>query len=231
MEKIPKILHQTWKDVNVPLHLNPLMETWKENHPDWEYILWTDAMNENFIREHHPDFLSVYQNFPHNIQRVDAVRYFILYEFGGVFIDLDFECLANISPLLNDQECVLGIEPLQHCERHNKEMIVCNAFMACTAGNNFFKSICTDLKTIRYNNVNTVAWLAILESTGPFKLTEIYNQYPNKTSVKLLSADMIYPLSLDETRELINGNDNMSEEIEKKIERAYAIHYFLGSWW
>ena len=51
---------------------------------------------------------------------------------------MDFECLVNIESILNHQEYVLGKEPLQHCERHNKEMIVCNAFMAC-ASKLFFK--------------------------------------------------------------------------------------------
>ncbi|HTH83008.1 MAG TPA: glycosyltransferase [Mucilaginibacter sp.] len=231
MGTIPKIIHQTWKDTNIPAHLSPLAETWKSNHPDWEYILWTDEANESFIKKYHPDFLSVYQSLPHAIQRVDLVRYFILYEFGGVFIDLDFECLINISPLLINEQCVLGIEPEQHCERHQKELIVCNAFMACCAQNDFFKSICNEFKTTIYTAAHKYAWLEILESTGPFKLTRIYNAYNNKHAVKLLSSDLIYPLSLDETRELINNEKTVSKEIQKKIKRAYAVHYFLGSWW
>ncbi len=231
MNKIPKIIHQTWKDTNIPSHLSPLIDTWKENHPDWEYMLWTDDINRTFMEKYHPDFVSVYENYPHNIQRVDAVRYFILYEFGGVFIDMDFECIANIESLLNDYRCVLGLEPAQHCERHNKPIIVCNAFMACTAKNDFFNKVCTELKNTECYNANTPPWLEILESTGPFKLTHIYNNYNNKNEIKLLSSDTIYPLSLNETRELINNDENVSMEIQRKIEQSYAVHYFLGSWW
>jgi len=51
MRKIPLIIHQTWKDLNIPEHYKPLVKTWKENHPGWEYILWTDKMNRDFIEK------------------------------------------------------------------------------------------------------------------------------------------------------------------------------------
>jgi mannosyltransferase OCH1-like enzyme len=232
MEKIPKIIHQTWKDANVPLHLYPLAATWIDNHPDWEYILWTDDMNRDFIAAYYPDFLPVYDNYPHAIQRVDAVRYLILYELGGAFIDLDFECLCNIESLLQNHECVLGVEPLQHCQQYNRQIIVCNAFMASTPKNDFFKAIHAELKLSVVTPAGTPAWKEILGSTGPFKLTEIYEAYPHKSDIRLLPSSMIYPLTLKETRELIyNDSENVSAEIQIKIEQAYAVHYFLGSWW
>ena len=38
----------------------------------------------------------IYDNYDVNIKRVDAVRYFYLYHFGGLYVDLDFECIKNI---------------------------------------------------------------------------------------------------------------------------------------
>ena len=131
-------------------------------------------MNRDFIKSKHPDFLDTYDQYPHNIQRVDAVRYFILYQFGGLFVDLDFECLKNVEPLLQDTECVFGLEPKTHGQRLNKENIVCNAFMAATKKNYFFSKICADLK--QYNPVDDQkhGWQNVLESTGPFKLKKLY---------------------------------------------------------
>ena len=34
MNKIPKIINQIWNDHNVPEHFEPLIKTWKDNHPD-----------------------------------------------------------------------------------------------------------------------------------------------------------------------------------------------------
>ena len=36
-----------------------------------------------------PNFLAPYRSYPYDIQRADAIRYFILFEFGGLYLDLD----------------------------------------------------------------------------------------------------------------------------------------------
>jgi mannosyltransferase OCH1-like enzyme len=227
--QIPKVINQIWNDQNIPAHFIPLIETWKENHPDWEYKLWTYDMSRDFIKRHDPEFLFVYDAYPRDIQRVDAARYFILKQTGGLFIDMDFECFKNISSLLDGQNCVLGMEPEAHCKMLGKDMIICNAFMACTPKNDFFIKICENLITDnRRGNKNMR--VDVLESTGPFKLTEMYNNYDNKHQIKLLTPNTIYPLTMMETHNLLDDN-NVNNIIQQKIDTAYALHYFLGSWW
>ena len=34
---IPRVIHQTWKDHNVPARFLDAQRSWKEAHPDWEY--------------------------------------------------------------------------------------------------------------------------------------------------------------------------------------------------
>src|ERR1700743_2784709 len=109
--EIPHVIHQTWKCDPLPPHFELLADTWKEHHPGWEYKLWTDEMNREFVRLYYPDFLSTYDRYPRNIQRVDAFRYLLLQKEGGVYVDVDFECLRNMSPLLEGQGCVIGREP------------------------------------------------------------------------------------------------------------------------
>lgn len=65
-----------------------------------EYILWTDASSREFIAGHYPWFLDTFDNYTYPIQRADAIRYFVLYHFGGVYIDLDIGCLRPVDPLL-----------------------------------------------------------------------------------------------------------------------------------
>jgi mannosyltransferase OCH1-like enzyme len=43
-------------------------------HPTWEYKLWTDVDNRELVRRHYPWFLEMYDGFPQNIMRADAVR-------------------------------------------------------------------------------------------------------------------------------------------------------------
>ena len=231
MQNIPKVINQIWNDQNIPAHFNPLIATWKENHPDWEYKLWTYEMNREFIEKYDPDFLSVYDNYPRDIQRVDAARYFILRETGGLFVDMDFECFKNIEELLDGQYCVFGTEPEWHCELLRKEMIICNAFMACVPKHGLLIKICEDLKKGNRIIGNTPAKIAVLESTGPFKLTEMYTMYDDKQQVKLLPSKTIYPLTMKETHELLNNDMEVDAATRQKLDTAYALHYFLGSWW
>ena len=51
-------------------------------------------------QEHYPWFLPTYLSYPYAIQRVDAIRYFILHREGGVYIDLDMGCLKPLDFLL-----------------------------------------------------------------------------------------------------------------------------------
>jgi hypothetical protein len=224
---LPKIIHQTWKNELLPENLSMLAETWKELHPDWHYILWTDEMNREFIKRFFPDFLLQYDSYPKNIQKVDAVRYFILYKIGGLFVDLDFECTENIEPLIADKECVFALEPQEHCEQFKKDKIICNAFMASKPANLFFNAICNSLPSFTWKKTNLID--NILGTTGPFALTEIYNGYNKKEKITLLPSNTVYPLTVKETRRAIAGD--IDPIMQGKIDCSYAIHYFFGTWY
>ncbi len=51
--------------------------------------LWTDAMSRELIATEYPWFLNTFDNYTQPIQRADAIRYFVLAHFGGIYIDLD----------------------------------------------------------------------------------------------------------------------------------------------
>jgi len=39
---IPRVIHQTWKDQDVPARFLDAQRSWQDAHPDWEYRFWTD---------------------------------------------------------------------------------------------------------------------------------------------------------------------------------------------
>lgn len=225
--QIPRILHQTWKNDNIPENFREMANSWRQKHLDWEYVFWTDEMNRNFIKENFSYFLPIFDGYESNIQRVDAVRYFILYKYGGMFIDMDFDCLANISPLLGNSICIFGKEPLEHCKIHNKNRIISNAFMGTRKGSHFFYHLCKELEQI--NSITDYPNDKILESTGPFMLSRVYDKYDRKEEITLLESEVIYPLTKAELEEL--KEESQSPLILQKIEKAYGIHYYAGTWW
>lgn len=90
---IPRIIHQSWKTHELPEKFLEWATSWKHKNPDFAYKLWNDTENRNLIVEHYPWFLHTYDSLPQNIHRVDASRLFYMHKYGGIYSDLDLECL------------------------------------------------------------------------------------------------------------------------------------------
>jgi len=121
----------------------------------------------------------------------------------------------------------MGLEPEAHALRHRKEFIVGNAMMASVKGHNFFDCIIKDISLGVWRKYKNKGF-QVMESTGPFMTTRIYEAYERKNEITLIPAELIAPLSLDEVLQLITGKETI--EMEEKVEKAFAIHYFFGSW-
>ena len=86
---IPKILHQIWIGPK-PAPIN-LMKTWKEKHPDFEYILWTEKEIED--RQLQLTCVDKINMIPEINGKADIIRWEILYQYGGYFVDADSICI------------------------------------------------------------------------------------------------------------------------------------------
>lgn len=226
--KIPPIIHQKWNDEHVPKVFQMLSQTWREMLPDWEYHLWTDETTREFVRTNFPDFLMRYDAYPKDIQRTDAVRYLILKTHGGLYVDMDFECLKpEFVTLLGNASFVIGKEPHSHAKKQGKEYILCNALMASTPNHPFLDAVCQRMMTHPHGwHVRHAG--DILDSTGPFLLTDAYKDFHDKGSVRIIEPEYLYPIKIGETKNIIDNN--IPDDMQQRINEAYAIHYFAGSW-
>lgn len=89
-----RVVHQIWipfgkPDDTLPERWQAGPVAWRAALPGWEYRLWTSEEAQGFLAEHYEWFLPVWKSYPYGVQRVDSLRYFILYHFGGVYADLD----------------------------------------------------------------------------------------------------------------------------------------------
>lgn len=184
--RIPKIIHQTWKTTNIPIKFTGWVKSWLINNPDYEYWLWTDVSARNLIAERHPALLEVYDSYQEGIRRADALRYVILYEFGGVYADMDVESLQNLDPMLRKYACFLPQEPYEHPILYgNFEHLVINAVMGCSAQHPFMKKLIDNLPFFSH------MW-NVLDSTGPHFLTSIYKRYTAENSLSPIDSNGIY---------------------------------------
>ncbi|MEI8349919.1 MAG: glycosyltransferase [Candidatus Omnitrophota bacterium] len=228
--KIPKIIHQTWKTQQIPydIYKKEWADSWKKYHSDWEHRLWTDEDNRAFIKRYYPWFLRIYDRYKKNICRVDAVRYFILYHYGGVYVDLDFECLKNIEPLLDNHGLVFGRMGEDSAFSHS----IPNAFMASAKRNPFWLVVMRELILRRNENY-------VESATGSMMLHKVIKScdknvwlkriFNNK--IKIYESSIFFPF--DWRKSSIYGNtldQGAIKDVAKNYPAAYAVTYWTHNW-
>ena len=166
---IPRIIHQTWKDHDIPERFREAQESWKRYHPDWEYRFWTDEDIDSLVHERAPDLAPLYDAYPNQIQRVDAARYVILREFGGLYADLDLECLKPFDELLGAEMVLPRTTPFG----------LSGQLMLSRPGHPFFGFAVRALHAAfkKWYRWFLPRHLKILASTGPLFVTECVQAY------------------------------------------------------
>lgn len=192
-----------------------MTRTWIKHHPDWEYRLWTDEDNRNLIKENYGEFLYLYDSFWRNIQRADAIRYFILYKFGGLYVDLDFECFKNFEPVLNNHSFIIGCEPTDHAKGlYNLNRLLCNALIASVPKHPFLLMLINQMHMTHNYQADDV-----LTTTGPILVNNSYNHYSKHwNDIKVYEPKLFYPLT---------GGRRNSKRIPSY---AYAAHRWKNTW-
>lgn len=195
---IPKVFHRIWVgDEAMPKEFVYYGKTWEKYHPDWEMKLWTKENMISLINQ------EVYDKAEKEAQKADIARYEILYNFGGVYIDCDFQCLKNIEPLLDNVSAFAAWE---------SPGVVCISILGCNAGNSFFKEL-VDGTT---NAVNKNCHLPINYQAGPMYFTE---KVKGRNDVVIFDSELFYPYLYSE-----------KHRKEEAFPNAYAVHHWSGSW-
>jgi inositol phosphorylceramide mannosyltransferase catalytic subunit len=218
---IPKIIHQTWKNAELPAPFRSYQQSWRDHHPGWEYRFYDDAACRALVRDHVPTLLPLYDACPHPVQRADIFRYLAVARYGGLYADLDMECYRPMDALLAGASCVFGIEArlaprrarllkLRHTER------IANCIFATEAGHPVFTGIIAALERIPRG-----AALAeeVIGTTGPGMLTDVVQAYRQSHPVRILPQICWLPPTRPDYPNRFPFNLHM-----------YAKHHFAGTW-
>lgn len=181
---LPRVLHQIWMTTEergrapaIPPELRRYPETWRRHHPGWEYRLWRDADVEELLTTRYPWFRPAFEAFPRDIQRVDAAKYMILQTHGGVYADLDTECLRPVDPILACGGAIVSRTP---------DGAVSAAILASAPGHPFWDAVLADLQSppISTRLVGAVPGCEagyVLLSTGPGMLRRVVRRYQRRS--------------------------------------------------
>ncbi|KAH8105909.1 nucleotide-diphospho-sugar transferase [Cristinia sonorae] len=210
VERIPRIIHQTWKSETLPPKWVNVSQSCRDINPDYEYMLWTDASAREFIAEHYSWFLDTYDGYTYTIQRADAIRYFVLNHYGGVYIDLDIGCIRPLDSLLAYHVILPRTIPVG----------VSNDLMFAEKGHPFMAQTIHNLVTFDHSWV--LNYPTVMFSTGPMFLSAQYGLYTAShppTRENPGGEVRILPKSL-------YGKNAKPDEAP----HSYFTHYYGSSW-
>jgi mannosyltransferase OCH1-like enzyme len=207
-ERIPKKIHQIWLGSKLPDKYKRFTETWQQFHPAWEYRLWEDN-DADSIKMANKDVFDTCNN---NGMKSDILRYEILRQQGGIYVDTDFECLKAFDDLLY-LNFFTGIS-------YDAAMVLYIGLIATIPNHPIIVHCCNDMHT----NYNGNDAMTIMDLTGPYYFTRCFLKAVNKDTegVVAFPPDFFYPLPNN-----IRGVDNPYRFVRPC---SYAIHMWNVSW-
>jgi len=222
---IPHTIHQTWKTAELPDRFMAFARSWRVHHPRWSWRLWSDADLRAFVATHEPAFLATYDAYVHPICRVDAARYALMRHVGGVYADLDFECLAPLDALLANRELVIGVEPASHLaldavRERGIARLPSPALLASRPGHPFWECVFECLRESAHATDP-------LDATGPFLLARALARYRGGPRVALVDARLLHPV------DKFASADGSLFDLERWMaatDGALAVHHWAGTW-
>jgi len=198
--KYPKIIHQTYKDIHIPEDWKISQTMWKKMHPDYQYMFWTDLDIRNYIKINYPEFLELHDSYKYNIQRADMIRYFILYDFGGIYSDLDIYPIENIESHLTDD---LSDADVLVVNSGNVNSYLTNSFMISKIKAPIWKFVHEKLKEKK--PIFAIGkHFSIMYTTGPIMLTNVF--WNHKKLFKLLPINKFNAYSTKDNSKVIKKN-------------------------
>lgn len=233
---IPKIIHQIWfgeRDYR-KLYNPEWIDSWKELNPHYEYIVHTETDAIKVLQKY-PKYYEVFKKLDakRNLKyalRSDFLRYLLMYEYGGIYVDMDFECYKPIDPLIEEykNEVILGRLG------NNKKWIhsVPNSILFSKPKSEFWIYV---LNTICEKNLKgKIGRLMVEKYTGPIMLKQCTDSYDDKSMISLVPSEYLYPMSWKKRRgvvyKYISIQKKSLEERRNEFSDAYAATYWGAKW-
>ena len=206
--KIPKKIHQVWLGGNMPDKFKEYGDTWKAMNPDWEYRMWT----EKDLNDVHIPSRQVFDSLTNVAQKSDYLRYHILYQFGGLYVDTDFECLKPFDSL-SYLDFYVGVGYPAKAE----------LYIGLIASVPQYRILAKVINNLHIEPGS--GWRTVFNTTGTYYFTNIFfkSVSENTTGVVAFPNDYFYPFPNESNHEELNGKDYVQE-------CSYALHHWAVSW-
>lgn len=207
-EIVPRIIHQIWLGSKVPKKYDRWRKSWIKHNPEFEYILWDEKkilelglINEKQFKEARNYGL-----------KSDIARYEILYKFGGIYADTDFEALKPVDYKLLSQSFVAG-QLFEHQPQIN------NALIISKPKSDLLKAVINHLPEYP----GEMSGLEVLNYSGANYLSKIIFDNRFLEDIVILPSQYFYPWPNFMQKSIKNPYSLITQT-------TIAIHHWDASW-
>ena len=183
---IPKIIWQTYKTdfSDLPDTAKRTVQTWKRQNRGYKYKYLNDLEVEDFVLKYYgKDWHSLLLSVPLGVIKADIFRYLVIYQFGGIYTDLDTKCLMPIDTWVRglrspykDYDAVFGAEVVGDGEFPYR---ICQWTFAAKPGLEVFKTLIDNV----YDALLNTDW----SSVNDHNHTVHFTSGPNMFSYSILN--------------------------------------------
>ncbi|MDR2554047.1 MAG: hypothetical protein LBC64_01345 [Fibromonadaceae bacterium] len=202
---IPKIIHYIWLGKNIPQNVQNNIEAWKNLLPFYEIIRWDlnkfDVEKSEWVKNALKKELYAFA--------ADYIRFYVLYNFGGIYLDTDVSIVKSFDELL-DLPYFTGFDMSGKIE---------SATIGAESKCEWIKK-CLDYYNEREFSttpLNIIMREVFLEYYGITKIKNKEQFNKNEKQMQIFSADFFSP-------------KHWNYKKIYKTKNTFSIHHSAGSW-
>jgi mannosyltransferase OCH1-like enzyme len=171
---IPKKIIQTWEHKNFEPEFQEIIDYWKKNNPDYEYLLFDKNERSLFIKNNfNEDVYETYNLLVPGANKADLFRYCYLYINGGVYVDIDTLCIGKLDNILLSEINLVVLIDFNSNPFEGQHNLACG-FIASIPKH---PALLNSINFIVDNVKNNIIFQSRLDFTGPGILGRAVNSY------------------------------------------------------
>ena len=196
-------------------------------HPEYEYLFFDDKAVVHFIDQEYPEYRTVFDSFPFNIQRYDFFRYLAVFCYGGFYFDQDVMLAQSVSRL-REAGCVFPFEGLTYSlflrRKYQIDWELGNFAFGATAGHPFLGAVIENCVRAQKDS----AWAGQMMRGIPMLSKKAY-QVLYTTGPGLISRTLAERPDLAKTVMVLFPNDVCAEDAWNRF-GEYGVHMMDNTW-
>lgn len=206
---IPKVIHYIWLGGNpTPKIFDKCLKSWQKYCPDYQIKKWDesniDVNKYNFTKD---TYNAKKYSFVSDVFRTE-----ILYNEGGIYLDVDVELLKPIDDILTNIDCVMGFE--------TSNKLAPGLIMASKKNNKDLLNILDIYKNMKFDSEN------LLNNV----ICDIFTNYYQQKGLKPENKTQKIENTMFYSSDYFSPIDVITNK-KKIVENTYSIHWYIASWY